>query len=456
MNVIGSGFGFHQLSTFQPGSVPSSAGPASASMGATQAPAHNTASAMTPTFGAYVPVAGAAFLSAGYFAAAPQMQAMSAAAAYPAAQSAAGGDTSAGHVTANATNSMASSASPAAMGGMPALGAGMGMAGMMAMPVGFVLATPVVMMPVFFMMAGAPAPAAVPGNPANQPALEPEVPVDTPQTKPAVDVVADMMDEPQAKSAKETVVEVDAAEFRKFRKSELSAELSTSLVLELTTLEGDSIKLDFNQLDTFDRSVFRGKTADGERSRSRSIEEDSQRVVNMSVDGELSAAERDSVDAVLAAVIEVANRFFENDMAAAVDKLQMMDFDTSTLADFSLKMTMSKSVDFSRVTGGSDFDGLQRLADRDGEISKVLEFFADEQRQLIDSASEVLDRPSAIKMVKSLLPPMLEAPLQKLADKVAEKAAEEMDSIDVAEPVMDSADAVVALQPAAENGEQKA
>ena len=127
-------------------------------------------------------------------------------------------------------------------------------------------------------------------------------------------------------------------------------------------------------------------------------------MVNISVDGDLSDAEKSSIDSVLASVVEVANQFFENDMAAALDKLKMMDFDTSTLADFSLKMTKTKSIHFTRLSGGANFDGLQRLADRDGEVSKVLEFFADEQRKLIDSASEVLNRPSAIRMVKSLLP----------------------------------------------------
>jgi hypothetical protein len=51
--------------------------------------------------------------------------------------------------------------------------------------------------------------------------------------------------------------------------------------------------------------------------------------------------------------------------------------------------------------------------------------FADEQRQLIDSASAVLDRPSAIKMVKSLFPPTLEQAFAALSDKIAEANLDE-------------------------------
>ena len=80
--------------------------------------------------------------------------------------------------------------------------------------------------------------------------------------------------ETQTKNSKadnRAVVEVDADGFKRFRRSELSAELSTSLVLELTTKEGDSVRLDFDQLDLPERSSFRGRTLEGERTQSRSL-----------------------------------------------------------------------------------------------------------------------------------------------------------------------------------------
>jgi hypothetical protein len=65
--------------------------------------------------------------------------------------------------------------------------------------------------------------------------------------------------------------------------------------------------------------------------------------------------------------------------------------------------------------------------------------FADEQRQLIDSASAVLDRPSAIKMVKSLFPPTLEQAFAALSDKIAEANLDEsVDGDTTQEGVADS------------------
>jgi hypothetical protein len=69
----------------------------------------------------------------------------------------------------------------------------------------------------------------------------------------------------------------------------------------------------------------------------------------------------------------------------------------------------------------------------------VLDFFADQQRTLIDSASEVLDRPSAVKMVKSLLPPMLEKPFAQLAEKLDQAIVEAAD-VDTVEVTADEED----------------
>ena len=75
MNLLGSTFAYHQLSMFQPSMLqPGAQGAA--------APQHNlpadtsasTQSAPVPG-GSYMPVAGMAYLSSGYFAVAPQMAA---------------------------------------------------------------------------------------------------------------------------------------------------------------------------------------------------------------------------------------------------------------------------------------------------------------------------------------------------------------------------------------------
>ena len=60
---------------------------------------------------------------------------------------------------------------------------------------------------------------------------------------------------------------------------------------------------------------------------------------------------------------------------------------------------------------------------------KVLKHFAREQHKLIELASEVLNKESAVRLVKTLLPPMLEDPLTALVNKVQNhKMATESDA----------------------------
>jgi len=220
------------------------------------------------------------------------------------------------------------------------------------------------------------------------------------------------------------IKQYSAEEFSRFRMKSLDAELVTSLQLSLKTKEGDEITLDFNQVDVLQRTKFAGRSLEGDRVRVNSFNEETDRVVNMNVNGDLSDSEKAAVDSVLARVIEVANQFFEGSVGAALNKLKTMEFDTGTLAELSLKMSMTKSVEFTRAYQGGE-DQLRRLAERDGGINNMLEFFADEQKKLIDMANEVLDGESAVKLVKSLLPPMLEEPLQALVAEVADHEAPE-------------------------------
>ena len=131
---------------------------------------------------------------------------------------------------------------------------------------------------------------------------------------------------------------------------------------------------------------------------------------------------------VLSAVIEAADKFFDGSLDKAMKQLMSMDFDTEELAEFSLRMNMSKSVEVTRAYQGGRRD-LAHLADRDNGIMKVLKHFAREQHKLIDLASEVLNKESAVRLVKTLLPPMLEDPLTGLVNNVQNhKMAAESDA----------------------------
>ena len=401
-----------------------------------------------------MPMAVAAYPMAmmpAYMMAQPQMAGMMPMSASGAAM---GGTQGGGHVTQNPTN-----ATPGEYGA-GAAGMGMGMGGFYGMPM---MISPVFMAMGFPMMAFAPqqgggevidAPAApsdvvadVPA--ADVPAVDAEIITEAPEQPipstdgAVVDVVPEDTENPSLPSL--PITELSAAEFDKYRFKETELKSETSLSMSLTTLDGDVISLDFSQMDIQSSEKFAGKTLDGSRVRDMSYFEDSERLVNMEVTGELSEAERAAIDGVLGTVMDVVQRFFSGDMEGAVAKLKMMDFDSSELAELSLQMSMSKSAEINR--GYHDgMDKLHQLANKDAEIGNALEFLANEQKRLVDLASNVLETPSAVKLVKSLLPPLLSEPFAALQEEVM-AAPSEVPASDEAADAAEVTEGVVAAMP---------
>ena len=138
----------------------------------------------------------------------------------------------------------------------------------------------------------------------------------------------------------------------------------------------------------------------------------------MDVVGDLSAEEKAAIDTVLSTIVQAVNKFFTGNVGDAVAKLKQMDFDGQQLAELSLNMSMSKSV---AVTNGyhNGDNYLHDLKNRDDGINQALEFLASEQKRLVDVAKDYFDAPSAAKLVRSLVPPMLSEPFAQLREQVA-------------------------------------
>ncbi|MEQ8689646.1 MAG: hypothetical protein RIC89_02260 [Pseudomonadales bacterium] len=339
-----------------------------------------------------------------------------------------------GHVTANPTNALQSSVQSGfgAQAGLSGFGGGYaaGMPMMMS-PVLMALGFPVM----GFYNATAPSGGQVadapPAAPADEQVVTPvvdEVPdIATPPVSdvPAEPDIIDVVPVTDAPSLPVLpIVDVSADEFEKYRLIEAERKSESSLSLQLTTQDGDLITLDFNQLDIQSSSQFRGKTLDGDRYKDSAFLEDTQRIVNMEVTGSLSAEEQAAIDSVLSSVIEVVQNFFNGDMEGAISKLKMMDFDTGQLAELSLNMSMTKTAEISRALHNGS-DQLHNLKTRDADVAQALEFLATEQRRLVESAGSLFDSPSAAKLVKSLLPPMLSEPFAALQSEL-DTAADEV------------------------------
>ncbi len=355
------------------------------------------------------------------------------------------GATGGSHVTANPTNAMAKQSSGFAGGfggyggmGMPMMG-GFAMPSMMMSPVFMVFGFPMV-------FGGSAAQPPIEGEvqaPLEEPAVEvdaPRVPVlDVPDIvdivdgeAPTVDVVPpgaasdDVAPEVSVASDEEAapqlptlpITQLDAEDFSRYRMVEKSRQQEATLSLELTTAEGDLITLDFSQIDSAERSNFRGVSLEGEQIKDRYYNETMERVVNMSVQGELNAEEQTAIDSVLSSVVDVVQQFFTGNVGQAVTRLKTMDFDAQQLSELSLNMSLTKSAQVSKAFHNG-MDHLHDLKNRDGDIAQVLDFLASEQKRLIDMASDVLDTPSAARLVRSLVPPMLSDPFAVLRDEVA-------------------------------------
>ena len=347
--------------------------------------------------------------------------------------------TEGGHVTANPTNSMARPS-----GGF---NGGFGGYGGMGMPMMGGFAAPAMMMSPVFMVFGSPM---VFGGSAAQPPIEGEVqvPADTeqgvatdfPDIVDIIDIEAATVDvvapgpvsndvaptvdgaSTEQKSASQLptlpISQLDAEDFSRYRLVEKSRQQEATLSLELTTAEGDRITLDFSQIDSVEMSRFRGTSLEGEQIKERSYSENMERVVNMSVLGELNAEEQAAVDSVLSSVVEVVQQFFTGNVGQAMAKLKSMDFDAQQLSELSLNMSLTKSAQVSKAFHNG-MDQLHELKSRDGDIAQALDFLASEQKRLIDMAADVLDTPSAARLVRSLVPPMLSEPFAALRDEVA-------------------------------------
>ena len=257
-----------------------------------------------------------------------------------------------------------------------------------------------------------------------------EIDIPDPVAPPPVNtdpVVVDVVPEEAVEDVPTTImpiVELDGSEFAKYRSVEKSVQQETSLSFQLQTQDGDTITLDFSQIDSLDMSRLRARTVEGERVADETYTEDMERVVNMDVVGDLDDAEKAAIDSVLSSVVSAVQSFFSGNTGEAIAQLKAMDFDSAELAELSLNMSMTKSATISKSYLG-EAEGLQDLMSRDANVGQALEFIASEQKRLIDLAKDVLDAPSAAKLVRSLVPPMMSDPFADLFEQVAANGAVE-------------------------------
>jgi len=179
----------------------------------------------------------------------------------------------------------------------------------------------------------------------------------------------------------------------------------TSLSFELTTREGDVVSFEFRQADFMSLSADQNGF-DGEAG--------FERLVSMSVAGDLSDEERVAIDNMIAKVAEQASSLFEGDLGDAALRLASLGFESDALAAFSLDFRQTSYQSITRVYGQEGYGqgaesmaGLADLAGRDSAVAGLLEGIASMQRQLIEDAKALFAPLDAARFGRSVVPAVL-------------------------------------------------
>ena len=320
-------------------------------------------------------------------------------------QSAIAGQPDVAHTLQNPTSAAAEGASPgvtAAIGGNAPLNGAVASSG-------FLVGAPVLLLPVFVPVqaVGGFTPSALEARPTPPEQIDPIVPEPVTDA-PALDPSTTVPETPAAGSAPDApatpVVQVPADAFDAALRSASRTSVDTELSLSLTTLDGDEIRLEFRQADLATRL---GDDAG----------QSTERLVDISIEGELDEGERAALDDVIDSVIDVADRFLAGDLQGSRQAALDLDFDSSELAELSLRLSVTRSVTVDSAYGG-DLAGVRDLLSGSPEAQQVFEVLATEQRRLIDSARETLVDSSAAGLVTGLLPSLLSEPLNRLSERV--------------------------------------
>jgi len=110
-------------------------------------------------------------------------------------------------------------------------------------------------------------------------------------------------------------------------------------VLEIRTLEGDVVKIDFRNSTSVRLNSTSGAEGTQETLKVRISEKTS-----LQVEGDLNPAELAAIGDLVRKVDTLADEFFAGDVEQAFAAAQNLQMDTSQLADYSLKLGMSQKV----------------------------------------------------------------------------------------------------------------
>ena len=206
--------------------------------------------------------------------------------------------------------------------------------------------------------------------------------------------------------APDSVTRVDHESHARLRASETINSTEVKFDFEVTTQDGDKVKIIVDLLDSTTELKARGRDADGTRFRAHSSSSTTSRAVSIAVEGSLDDGELAAIDKLSSSVVDLAQRFLSGDDRGALDKALSLNFDSSELTTFALHLSQSQTQSVTRVKLRGDA-ALEGLAQLDSAFADQTKNIGDAIRGLIYQPNDDLDPATIAQVVAQLLPPLL-------------------------------------------------
>ncbi|WP_417581293.1 DUF5610 domain-containing protein [Nitrincola sp.] len=119
-------------------------------------------------------------------------------------------------------------------------------------------------------------------------------------------------------------------------------ERADSFELNITTREGDQVKIRFDRSDTFQSGVAAAVDGEGNSAMVFDVSRTQSSGFSFTVEGDLNADEIDSIQNLIRDVSQLADEFFHGDVQKAFEQVGGLSLDASQLSAFDLSMTRTE------------------------------------------------------------------------------------------------------------------
>lgn len=166
---------------------------------------------------------------------------------------------------------------------------------------------------------------------------------------------------------------------------------SASMELEMRTLEGDIVKISFEQ-----NSEFASSRSDSKGKSLQQFSAFNETGWQLSVQGELSEKELESLAKVVKGVQQLGASFFSGDLSSAMDQASKLGMGANELASLSLSMQQTQTY---KAVSAYQTDKKETLPDTLQDFSGRLANFADQVKQTFESAMPLAESNKLLKQL---------------------------------------------------------